>query len=70
MNFVIEVITWASHTGSGWVTALDHEIRNDPVEDHAVVKGGSLWLWSALWVGPLNGSIAKSDEVLNGLGCV
>lgn len=39
-EFVVEfraVDTLATHPGTGWITSLDHEVPDDPVENHAIV---------------------------------
>ena len=34
----LKLIPWASRPVSGWITALDHEIRNDPVKNRPIIK--------------------------------
>ena len=37
-DFVFEAIAGAAAAGAGGIAALDHEVRDDAVEDRAVVK--------------------------------
>lgn len=37
-KFVVDFVAWATHAGSCWVATLDHEARNDAVENYAVVE--------------------------------
>src|SRR5258708_39856166 len=40
MELIGELVTRAAGTGSERVAALDHEVRDDPVEDRAVIEPG------------------------------
>ena len=35
---VVEVVAWAAAAGARWVSALNHEARDDAVKDYAVVE--------------------------------
>ncbi len=37
VEFVTEAVTWAAHSCSGWVAALDHEVFDDAVKFDSVV---------------------------------
>ena len=37
-KFSFDAVSGAAHTGAGRISALDHETRDDPVEDDAVIK--------------------------------
>src|SRR5436190_7277227 len=54
VELILERVARAAGPGAGWVAALDHEVRDDAVEDHAVVEA-------------VAGELA---EVLDGLGRV
>ena len=38
VRLVLELVAGAAHAGAGRVAALDHEVRDDAVEDDAVVE--------------------------------
>lgn len=54
MNLVTELVARAAHSGAGWVATLNHELLNDAVEDHAVVKRLAGLSCAGAWVFPLD----------------
>ena len=37
-ELIFYLVTWVTHTGSSWITALNHKAVYDPVEDYPIVK--------------------------------
>ena len=70
MNLVTELVAGATHSGSGWVSALEHEALDDAVEDYAVIKALASDGCTGAGVFPLFGSGRETFEVLHGLGSV
>src|SRR3984957_1827529 len=66
LGFVGELVAGAAHAGAFGVAALDHELRDDAVEDGSVIE---LCAFFAAAV-PLLGAFGQADEVGHGLGCV
>ncbi len=66
LGFVGELVAGAAHAGAFGVAALDHELRDDAVEDGAVVE---LRAFLAAAV-PVFGAFGEADEVGYGDGCV
>ncbi len=60
---------WAAHAGAGWVAALDHESRDDAVEDGAVVE----WPFvraSGVLLGVWRGALCEGDKVFDSFWCM
>ena len=69
MDLVVEVVAGSSGALTKRVTALDHEVVDDAVEDHPVVEFVFRHRTGA-GVGPFDVSGGKTDEVLHGLRCM
>jgi len=66
LGFVGELVAGAAHAAAFGVATLDHELRDDAMEDGAVVELGA-FLAAAV---PLFGALSEADEVGYGLRCV
>src|ERR1039457_5761826 len=69
VELVGELAAGTAGTGTERVTALDHKVRDDPVEDRPVVKLGVGRL-PGPWIGPFPCSLRQVDEVPHRLGRV
>src|SRR5690606_14553053 len=69
VDLVVELVSGAADALAEGVTALDHEVVDDAVEDDAVVEG-TLGLLARRRVGPLLGALCETHEVVDGLGGV
>lgn len=50
-KFIVDLVAWAAHACTGWISALDHEIINDPVENNTVIEpfsARSMKFWAVL----------------------
>src|SRR5947208_1171864 len=54
VELVLEAVTGSARAGPGWIAALDHEVRDDAMEDDAVVEA----------------VVHELDEVVHGFRCV
>ena len=70
VELVLELVARSAHTGTSRVTALQHEVRDDSVEDYALVKRGVGLGGAGAWVAPLDCAGCQTLEVGNGLWCV
>src|SRR5699024_51098 len=66
VELVFELIAWAADTATQWVTALDHEVWNDAVENGAVVESDTVFLFTRSRVVPFLGSGRQANEVVDG----
>src|SRR6185437_473176 len=64
LGLVGELVAGAAHAGAFGVSALDHELRDDAVEDGAVIELGAL-LGAAV---PVLGALGEADEVGDSIG--
>src|SRR5262245_3584855 len=66
MKLICELVSRPAHPRSVWAASLNHEVRNDAVENQPVVKR-PLLLFSGLFVCEFLGSFRQTDEILNRL---
>src|SRR4029434_625091 len=67
MEFIGEFVAGATHAGTVRAAALNHKIRNDPVEDESIVKG-PLFFLSGFFVREFLGPFGETDEIFNSFG--
>src|SRR5438445_4291548 len=67
MKFVGEFIAWPAHAGTVRAASLNHEIRNDAVEDEAVIER-ALFFLSGFFVGEFPGAFSETDKVFDSFG--
>ena len=69
VDLVVEVVARAADALTERVAALDHEARDDAVEDDVLVERALAGLAGG-GVGPLAGAVGEADEVLDRAGSV
>jgi len=69
VELVLERVARTARAGAQRVAALDHEVLDDPVEDHPVVEG-LRGLLAGLGHRVVLGALRQPDEVLDGLRSV
>src|SRR5262249_47938123 len=62
-DLIFELISGIAAAVAGWIAALNHELRNDPVKNGAVIKRSIVLGGSAHWVLPVLGTRGQSDKV-------
>lgn len=69
-KFIVDLVAWAAHACTGWISALDHEIINDPVENNTVIEpfsARSMKFWAVLGALSSKSSAVKSPKVVENL---
>ena len=67
MKFVGKFVAWPAHAGTVRAASLNHEVRNDTVEDEAIVES-ALFFLSGFFVGEFPGTFSETDKVFHSFG--